>query len=235
MDLYICNYKLGDVPLIAGVMTDSDVFTVATNYMSSTDLIELRVDMFDNLAIEHVEHIFRTAREKFKKPIIATVRDTKEGGQKWISDRSAIYKAVIPFADLIDIEINSEELFSEISSHCANLRKLLIGSYHNFQETPDDDFLEQIISKGKGLGADIIKIAAYAKNADDMIRLLVFTHKHKHDAVITMSVGDKGSPSRIVSPLFGSLFTYGYIRQPSAPGQLSVNELIYILRRLKMR
>ncbi|BCB97164.1 3-dehydroquinate dehydratase [Dissulfurispira thermophila] len=235
MNLYIYNFKLGEIPLIAGVLTDTDVLTINKNTLNPADLIELRIDMFEDTSLSHIENTFKIAKENFKKPIIATVRDVKEGGQKKITDRLSIYKAIIMFSDILDVEIGDENTMTEVKNICKIYKKLLIGSYHNFEFTPDDDFLDSIVLRGKELDADIVKIAVMAKDKEDLIKLTLFTHRHKEKGIITMSMGDKGLPSRVFNPVFGSLITYGYINHPSAPGQLSVSELLYIFRRLKIR
>ncbi len=229
------NLKLGKMPLIACALNDSDVKTITVDSLSPADLVELRVDMFENVSVNHVEEIFKIAKEKFKKPIIATVRDVKEGGQKEITDRLVIYRAVISFCDLMDVEINSDDTIAEVKKMCRNCKKVMIGSYHNFEIVPDIDSLDNIFLKGKSLGVDIIKIAAMANNNDDLIRLATFTLKHRGEWLITMAMGDIGLPSRIINPIFGSLITYGYVSRPSAPGQLSISELMDIFRLLKIR
>jgi 3-dehydroquinate dehydratase-1 len=235
MEIYICNFKLGEVPLIAGVLTDTDVVAINRDSLNPVDIIELRVDMFENISLAHIENTFKTAKENLKKTLIATVRNIKEGGQREIAERLSIYKTVIPYADVIDVEINSEDVFAEAKNLCSTYKKLLIGSYHNFDFTPDGGILDNIVARGKELGADIVKIAAMAKDREDLIRLAFLTQRHKESGIITMSMGDKGLPSRVFNPIFGSLITYGYINHPSAPGQLSVSELMYIFRRLKIR
>ena len=235
MELYIGKCKLGQVPLIAGVLTDSDVSGLAPGHLDSADLVELRVDMFDSLAPEHVEQVFRTAREKFGKPVIATVRDSSEGGKKEIHDRPSMYRLVIPFADAVDVEILSAGVMKQAKDLCREKGRLLIGSYHNFESTPADNFLEQLIATGIRNGADVVKIAVTVKEEDDYIRLMLLTLRHKSQGVITIAMGDKGLPSRVFSPLFGSLITYGSINGPSAPGQLSAVEVMDIFRKLKLR
>ncbi len=235
MELYICNLKLGEMPLIAGTLIDTDIADLSNNLLNTADLIEFRIDMFKNTSAEHVEKVFNNFKNSFRKPVIATARDVREGGQKDIKDRLEIYRAVIPFSDILDVEIMSEGIIAEVRALCNNHKKILIGSYHNFESTPDDNFLGEIVSKGKSLGADIVKIAVMPKDKDDLIRLFNFTLTHKDKGIVTMSMGDKGLPSRVFTPIFGSLITYGYINHPSAPGQLSVSELMYIFRRLKLR
>jgi len=235
MNLYIGKCKLGNVPLIAGVLRDSDVFGLGPEHVDSADIIELRVDMFDSFAPEHVEQVFRIAREKFGKPVIATVRDSKEGGRKEIQDRPAMYRLVIPFADAVDVELLAGDLMMQARDLCIDNKRLLIGSYHNFESTPSDNFLEELIATGRRNGADVVKIAVTATEEDDFIRLMLLTLRHKSEGVITISMGDKGLPSRVFSPLFGSLITYASINKPSAPGQLSAVEVLDTFRKLKMR
>ncbi len=235
MDLFIGNCKLGDLPLIVGVLTDSDVSGIGPERLSNTDIIELRVDMFDSLAPEHIEQVFRSARDKFGKPIIGTVRDIKEGGQKEIQDRLDMYRLLIHFADAVDVEVCSGDMLKRAKELCRDKGKLLIGSYHNFDLTPPDIFLEQVIASGIQKGADVVKIAVTAIEENDFVRLMLLTLRHKSKGIITMAMGDKGLPSRVFGPLFGSLITYGYINTPSAPGQLSAAELMDIFRKLKMR
>src|SRR5512144_811083 len=102
MDLYLSHLRLGEAPLIAGVLTDRDVFTIDAESLFPVDVIELRVDMFDDVSTDHIERVFRSARERFRRPIIATVRDIREGGQRAIADRLGLYETAIPLSDAVD-------------------------------------------------------------------------------------------------------------------------------------
>lgn len=222
------------LPLIACVLTDEDVSLLSAESLDMADLIELRIDMFNEISVNHVYETLKSARNKFNKPLITTVRDIREGGQREISDRFSFYETAASLSDFVDVEINSESLIRQVKAILQDTT-ILIGSYHNFDSTPDDEFLDAFATKGRSLGADIVKIAVTAQSRDDLIRLMLFTLRHKDSGVITMSMGDYGSPSRIVSPVFGSLITYGYINKPSAPGQLSVSQLSEILGLIKLR
>ena len=235
MDIFICDMKLGEKPLIAGILTDTDVPRLSSEYLNAADLVELRVDMFSTLDLDHIAGVFKTVRDRFRKPIIATVRDVKEGGKAEISDRLSIYRAVIPLSDVVDVELQSKDIFPDIRRLCTEHNKVLIGSYHNFKTTPNGDFIDTIVLDGKDAGADIVKVATMAASGDDLVRLMLLNLRHKDKGLITISMGHDGLPSRIFNPLFGSLITYGYINHPSAPGQISVSELMYIFRRLRMR
>lgn len=225
------NLTLGEEPLIACVLTDSDVSSLPD---VPADIIELRIDMFQALSSGHVEEVFRTAREKFGKPIIATVRDLREGGEKEVPDRTGLYRIVAPLSDALDTEL-SLGFGPEVRAICGEFGKLFICSHHNFQFTPDDAFLDGLVSQACGMGCDIMKVAAMAREREDLVRLLGFTLRHRDKGIITMSMGDSGLPSRVFSPILGSLITYGYMNRPAAPGQLSVTELLDIFKRLKIR
>lgn len=235
VDLYICSTKIGDVPLVAGTLTDIDVMSIDNATLGPADLIELRVDMFSNVSASHVEDVFKKARDRFRKPLIGTVRDPKEGGKQEIQDRVSLYAAIAPFSDLLDVEINSGDTLSEVKKICLKHKNLLIGSYHNFESTPDTESLTAVFNKGKSLDADIVKIAVMGKSREDLLRLISFTLKHRDEGLITISMGDEGMASRLFNPVCGSLITYGYVTQPTVPGQLSISELMYLFRRLKIR
>ncbi len=228
-------HRIGENPLIAGVLTDIDVMSVSPESLAPVDVIEMRVDMFESLAPGHIADTFERATEKFQKSLLATVRDVSEGGQQKIDDRLSVFRVVAPLSDAVDVEISSEETMRNVHDLVAGTPVVLIGSYHNFTATPDDDLLEEVIEKGRSLGADVVKIAVMAKSREDVIRLLMTAARHRERGIIALSMGDQGLPSRVVGPLFGSLLTYGYINRPSAPGQLSAAELSDILRRLKIR
>jgi 3-dehydroquinate dehydratase-1 len=48
-------------------------------------------------------------------------------------------------------------------------------------------------------------------------------------------MGDMGMHARLVAPVYGSLFTYGYVRKPVAPGQMRVDKIIEGLGLLGLR
>ncbi|MDD5675184.1 MAG: type I 3-dehydroquinate dehydratase, partial [Chitinivibrionales bacterium] len=69
-----------------------------------------------------------------------------------------------------------------------------------------------------------------AKKPDDVTCLFEFTGQCAMP-VVALSMGEYGTISRLLAPLFGSLFTYGYIGEAVAPGQISIHQLIQDLRR----
>ncbi len=219
-------------PAIAIVLNDEDVLSLTKKDLSGANLVELRVDMFKRE--KNIEEVFSLAKEKFNLPLLCTVRLPEEGGKKRIPKRLNLYESVIPFCDFFDIEIMSKE-GKELKNLLRNKKINLIGSYHCFSHTPSTEELEIIYEKGKALGMDIIKLATMVNDEKDLEVLLLFTLKHKKDNVIVIGMGEKGIPSRIVNPLFGSLITYASIREISAPGQIHLKEMVQIFKIMGIR
>jgi 3-dehydroquinate dehydratase-1 len=223
----IGKLKLGKRPLIAGVVTSEE--DLKEELVSPADLLELRIDMFEKLDIPFVLDMVLKARS-FDKPLLGTVRASNEGGIKEIGDpiRAEIINELIPHVDAIDLEIASSELISRFKPIIEDKRKLLIGSYHNFNETPEDRVLEEIYSRAKELHSDIVKIATKTNTEEDLLRLMELTFRHRKEGIITVSMGDSlASIGRLLLCVSGSLITYGTLTKGSAPGQMSVT----ILRR----
>jgi 3-dehydroquinate dehydratase-1 len=235
MEMFIRDYKVGDFPLVSGALTDTDYQLVDNDVLNTVDIIELRVDMFSAFDHAHVKNVFKEVRDAFNKPIIATVRDIREGGANEIPARLEMYRSVTPLSDAVDVEINADDIFPDIKKLCGLFKKILIGSHHNFDETPGLQELEAIVEKGYSAGADIVKIAVKANSRDDMMTIMSLAMNHRDGRLITISMGDKGLASRIVTPVIGSPITYGYIHTPSAPGQFSAAELMSVFRKLRIR
>ncbi len=212
-------------PLIVASISDSDVEPSRVSQMAYADVIELRVDLFENNDLQHIKDTFQKARSLFGKPLLGTVRDPSEGGNRSFPDRPVVYELILDYCSYIDIELAFEELIKTFKDRAHQKGARLIGSYHNFIKTPDEATLNTVFNKGVSLSVDIIKIAVMAKDREDLIRLLFFTHRKKGQDLITISMGNVGFPSRVIGGLFGSIMTYGYIGEKAAPGQIDLKEL----------
>ncbi len=213
----IGQIELGKRAVVVGTLV-KNIDTNSEKY-NQIDVFELRLDLFSRQDVEI---------NNYNKPLIATVRSKKEGSPNEIDDekRFEIYEKVASSVDAIDVELSSYELTKKVLPLCRQNNILLISSYHNFEQTPEMDELEEILSKGKAIGADIVKIAAYANSKDDLARLMEFTIKNKNASVITISLGEIGLISRIANPSLGSLMTYGFVQESTAPGQISALEIV---------
>ncbi|MBX7067336.1 MAG: shikimate dehydrogenase [Parachlamydiales bacterium] len=158
------------------------------------DLVEIRLDYF---AIDK--------RPKF--PCIFTLRKKEQGGVKNMGEKERLiqlerYLELGP--DYCDIEADTDPAFVErIAKKFPKIR--LIGSYHNFEETPPD--LEAILNGMKNPHFAIYKIAVKANSTPDMLRLMLFARQSK-EPLSVMSMGEFGKPSRVLAKIMGSLLDY---------------------------
>lgn len=226
----IGNVELGKIPAVIGTVAGD--INLPVEEVNKIDLLELRIDMFGSQDIDYIAGVVKSLKDVYGKPLLATVRAMDEGGAIYIDDekRYSIYKEVIPLVDAIDVELRSSELLKRVLPACKEKGIPAIASYHNNNETPDDTVLDGLISEGKGYGADIVKIAVTANSKEDLGRLISFTIKNRNKGIITISQGSIGMISRVVTPILGSLMTYGYIDKPSAKGQLSAFDIAGYLR-----
>jgi 3-dehydroquinate dehydratase I len=220
--LAIGPVTLGELPRVVAIIDQFlDMRHIGELKKIGVDILEIRVDLLGT-DIPSICAFIDTIKKTTGFPCIGTVRETDENRDKRID----MFKAIIPFIDAVDIEIDAS-INRQIIAHA--LGKTIIVSEHDFNKTPAADHLEKIVARVESLGADIVKIATMAKNLPDVARLMSFTAAGKKN-LVTIAMGDFGAISRVLAPVFGSLFTYGFTGKPVAPGQLPVTKLIEELR-----
>jgi 3-dehydroquinate dehydratase-1 len=218
-----------DRPRIAVPFTDGATRPdVADAVARGCDVAELRADLcsaFD------APHLLAALAPFAGVPLLATIRHGDEGGG-WRgaeADRLALYRALLPRVDAIDVEIASE-IGRPVIAAAREAGKLAIASFHDFAKTPADGALAAVVERGRARGADVVKIATTVASPADLralARLLV-----EHDDLIVVGMGARGVASRVLFPLLGSLLTYASAGTQTAPGQLALDELVELLRRI---
>lgn len=191
-------------------------------------LVELRLDALDAPTPETVADFVRTYRDF---PLLATIRHQDEGGG-WRgneTERLACYEAVLPLVQAVDVEIEAGDITPRVVQAAQAAGKIVIGSFHDFEATPDTARLEAVHDKGRAMGVDVVKVAARCQRPDDLQRLAAFTLAHRADHVIVVGMGDYGLVSRIFFPALGSLVTYTFLGEPTAPGQLNCQDTLKYL------
>lgn len=225
--------KLGSVQLGTGVPrvvlgVDGESPVVAQAASEGIDILELRIDQFEKLSSVFVVDEVKVLK-RHELPLIGTIRSQAEGGKIEIkeSHRVDLYKQISPLVDAIDIDLSAGLLKTVIATARKN-RNTLILSHHDFRKTPTERELEKIADGALKLGADVIKIATYAQDEADVIRLLNFTIQHRSKNLVTIAMGNKGSLSRLAFPSAGSLMTYTSVNPTD--GQIPPDRLIDDLR-----
>ncbi|WP_085247056.1 type I 3-dehydroquinate dehydratase [Gilliamella mensalis] len=210
------------------------------------DVLEWRVDHFTNVDnINAVKEVAKKIGDLLpNKPLLFTFRTAKEGGVKpWpLTSYIQLNKvmACSGLVDLIDIELfTGDDYVKDMIAVAHKNRVFVVASNHDFEKTPSKSDIIYRLRKMQDLGADIPKIAVMPQTTDDVLTLLAATtemnEKYATKPIITMSMADLGIISRIAGSTFGSAMTFGAAKNASAPGQLEVKKLRYILDTLYQR
>ena len=192
------------------------------------DIIEWRADFLPKEAILQVAPaIF----EKFAgRELLFTLRTRAEGGE--IELDSAEYVQIIKdVAQLYQPEYIDFEYFShkDVFEEMLDFPNLVL-SYHNFQETPDN--MMEILSELTSLTPKVVKVSVMAHTEQDVLDLMNFTRGFKtlnpEQEYVTISMGKVGKVSRITSDVTGSSWSFASLDAVSAPGQISLSNMVKI-------
>jgi len=131
-------------------------------------------------------------------------------------------------AHVFDAEIEMAEAAPEAVA-ALRLRAQLIVSYHNFEKTPP---LGRILKRLQRIPADGYKLVTMAHKQSDGGRLLALSRFDARVPAVFLAMGEHGLSSRVLAPVFGSLFTYAapFSAEGTAPGQISAQQLRHLYR-----
>jgi len=186
------------------------------------DLIELRVDQFSNTEVEYVSDLMSIAKGEGLGTIL-TVRSEKEGGRK-VPNRKEIFQKLSPKSDYVDVELAAREEIILVRNEVSKGGGSLIVSYHNFDLTPANWILREVLREGHRYGG-IPKVAVRANSYEDVSRLLCIGNQEKYDKIL-IAMGNFGRISRLAGFIFGSVITYASLGRSLAPGQLPLEEMV---------
>ena len=128
------------------------------------------------------------------------------------------------------------DLRQEVIARAVEQQTQVIVSWHNFDETPSADKLEEIFNEQYASGARIGKIVTMAKTSEDVLRVLSLQllAAEKDFPLIAFCMGRAGIISRLATLELGGYMTYAApdSGQATAPGQLQVSTLRTILQTL---
>jgi 3-dehydroquinate dehydratase I len=234
----------GAIPLICtplvGRTRDSLLAELDAVQPKKPDVVEWRADYFE--ALGDTAHVIETARAIRDRagttPVLFTRRSSMEGGERIALTEPQVVQLYVDLCasrlvDLIDYETaNAAEDFRRLRAASRAHGIALVGSYHNFQHTPDAAALAAKFALAHTLEADVAKVAVMPKTPADVLTLLGATYEASQSLpipLISMSMGAYGSVSRMIGGVFGSALTFAVGRSSSAPGQIPIEELRAVL------
>lgn len=188
------------------------------------DFIEVRLDSLKrHNQLHDIAHCSST-------PLIATNRSTKCQG-KFLGSETERKKILLDAArnsfEYVDIELSTPKL-KDTTSNLREMGAKPIVSFHDFNETPGSPQLNKILKKEIASGADVCKIVTTAKLIEDNLTVLDFVSKAcKNARMVCFTMGERGKPSRLLSPVFGAFFTIASLEsgRKTAHGQLTIQEM----------
>ena len=168
-------------------------------------------------------------------PVLATIRTFVEGGHAYLDDEEycALVRCLAPLVGAVDVEISRDGAASLIEdAHGAGA--LAVASFHDFEATPSDEVLAEVLAAMNHAGADVLKFACTATSATDAARVLAaqaWAREAYDRPVIGISMGDHGAPTRLVGSALGSAATFATLPgwDGSAPGQFTVEQVRTVL------
>jgi len=223
------------IPLVGN--KKDDIVAEARNIpVLAPDAVELRVDAWDfiedtDLSVMMVGEIRKMIGEL---PVILTCRSYKEGGFKKVSEgaKFGLYERAAEkgTADYIDVELScGADRIDPLRRVLESSGISMIISYHDFENTPCKDEIVSILASEIESGAGVAKIALMPQSEEDVLCLMSATletrRMYPDTPLITMSMGEMGSISRVSGGFFGSDLTFAVGSKASAPGQISVDSM----------
>jgi 3-dehydroquinate dehydratase len=128
-------------------------------------------------------------------------------------------------ADIVDFGLyNTPDMIRQVVALAKEKDKMVMLSYHNFEFTPESEYLEGLINEADSYQPDLIKIACLAKDEAESEKLLALMKKS--DRVIPVPMGEEGRKGRLKAYFYGCPIIYAYPdgEKPTAPGQLPFSD-----------
>ena len=265
----------GGLPAVAVSLTGPSLAQARTQARraidAGADVLELRVDLLEEAGVltgsapmdAAAAPVLECLREVGEAadgaaPVLLTCRTAAEGGRAQLDDTAygSLLRSVLEgLADwaperrpvAIDVEVQRGCL-PQVCTQAHGLGIDVVASFHDFEATPADEVLEEVLARMAREGADLAKIAVWPTGADDVARLLGVCARATADAgegtglgvpVAAMSMGALGAVSR-VAPAFGSALTFAVVpdeqgqARASAPGQIPIQDVRRCLELLQV-
>lgn len=177
-----------------------------------------------------LDQIF-SQKEKLRKPILLNIKAKNEQGNFIGTDKEKydiLLEGIQRGAEYIDIGHDYHKEYLRLLLEQKKGTSIILSA-HFFEGTPSLPALLNRIENMKKKGADIVKIAAMAKEKKDLLTILRLAENmgRCHERFIAISMGILGKSSRVLTPYFGGEMMFAALdsQSASAPGQMTVKEL----------
>ncbi|MDY6780201.1 MAG: type I 3-dehydroquinate dehydratase [Halobacteria archaeon] len=233
---------LGTEPAVVAPVTSDLERGVKRADDKGADAVELRMDLYAEGGEKGAEDALADLREvegSLPLPVVVTNRPPNQGGDfdGDEQERFDLLIEAVDHADAADVELTASEEHRQRAIERANQQDVtVVVSYHDFDGTPPNPEMRRKLESSFSEG-DLAKLAVTPRDRGDVLRLLETTLGCHEDGIelCTISMGSLGSHTRVVAPFYGSRLTYATLDDSTAPGQMSVEEVIRSLESLGIR
>ena len=239
------NTFISCIPLISA-NRDELLSDVEVGVANGCDFLEWRRDHFmpgELLTATEEQDLLNEIKSRMAdQGLIYTYRSHLEGGVCETSDeiRAAAVIAAIKSnrVDYVDMELNSEPAFlKRIISVLEVSDCQWLVSYHNFAKTPITEEINAVFRAMEAVGGDVLKLAVMPQSMDDVRHLIQATltyNEKSRKPMIAIAMGSLGAITRIAPDLCGGSLTFAAGAGKTAPGQLSLEEIIDMRKRMAL-
>jgi 3-dehydroquinate dehydratase / shikimate dehydrogenase len=192
--------------------------------------LEFRLDYLENPG--RGADAIRDFLDKFPEcAILATCRRHQNHGKfngSIEEQLNVLDRAVTNGAAAIDVEIETAEVAADRLGLFRGRTEVIV-SYHNFEATPQ---MDTVVGRLLKVPADAYKVVTTARKPSDNIRVLAVAKALSKIKTVVLAMGELGFPTRVLSPVFGGIYTYAapMFAEGTAAGQVSAKYLRHLYR-----
>ncbi|MDD7592688.1 MAG: type I 3-dehydroquinate dehydratase [Peptoniphilaceae bacterium] len=210
--------------------------------LSLADGVEWRLDADPSFlsqdAAARRAQIERGAALLGDKPLLLTMRTTREGGKAALAGEAyiACLKELIalPLDVCLDVEWKRAGLMARSLARAAHeAGKAVLFSVHDVNTTPSLMDLLALYEEMWADGGDVAKLAVMARSSADVLTALnaasIAGERHPEKELIALSMGAFGKISRVGTSLSTSHMTFACLDAPAAPGQMEIQTVRRLL------
>lgn len=185
---------------------------------SSCDVVELRIDMLVSAGATQGD--LESAVSRAVPPLLLTFRAPAQGGVIQADDRLRmdVLARLSRAGTAIDFEYSLLPSGQAGAPRPVARGAVLILSAHCFERELTADELEERISAMRRVPAKIYKFASLCNTPAALDALEAVQRHHPHDTAL-MGMGELAAESRTRLLPAGARLLYGFLDEPSAPGQ----------------
>jgi 3-dehydroquinate dehydratase-1 len=175
------------------------------------------------------EALVKQLMESFPgKLVVVFRRENLEPMQMAEERRLALVRALAGSQALVDLDVDHQQ--AELGMIARDkLAVRVIGSYHNYDETPADERLYEIVAGIQLHEPEVVKVATLCQSEADSVQLLQLQLKLKAQGRkhIVLGMGAHGVVTRVFGSLWGNelIFAPESAAEATAPGELKRSQL----------